>query len=296
MPECPEPRSCLTSAEGGASWRAAVDPFSLLSSNLRGWSTPARDGANAWGSRAPRAVALLRTLSPHIVGFQEFHANNLADLQPALPHHAYSLGLECDTKSYVPIFWDRRRFEPVSQGGFWLNRWQDRKAPDWDANNERSMTWVELVDRTVDRRVLCVNTHLDHRSETSRVCGAQLILDFLAEWPQEVPVVITGDFNASPYQPVRDLPSTPHVYGMFAEAGFMDAYRSATGIWPPPTTFHNYEGNRYVPDQYGTWYIDWPLTRNLRVVSAQVVRHDPDAEPVSDHYPVQAVVTYTDST
>lgn len=272
-----------------------MEPISLLSSNLRGWATPAQDGANAWVARAPRVGALLRTLSPHIIGFQEFHAPNLIDLQPAVPHHAYVLGRECDTKSYVPVFWDRRRFEAIRQGGFWLNRWQDRKARDWGATNERSMTWVELVDRAVDRHLLCVNTHLDHRSETARVRGAQLILAFLAEWPQEVPVIITGDFNASPYQPVPNLPATPRTYGLFAEAGFMDAYRSATGIWPPPATFHNYAGDRYVPDQYGTWYIDWPLTRNLHVVSAQIVRHDPGANPVSDHYPVQAVVTYTDA-
>ena len=271
-----------------------MEPFSFLSGNLRGWSTAEQDGEHAWGSRAPLYAALLRELSPHLVGFQEFHAGNLADLRPALPFHAYALGREADVQSYVPIFWDDRRFERVGEGAFWLNKWQNRKALGWDASNERSVTWVELADRTAGGRLLFVNTHLDHVGETARVRGAQLILDFLEDWPPETPVIVTGDFNSGPYRPLRRMPSTPRVFGLFAEAGFMDAYRSATGVWPPPATFHDFRGEAYVPDEYGTWYIDWPLTRNLRVISAEVVRHRPGAKPVSDHYPVRATVTYTD--
>ena len=106
-------------------------------------------------------------------------------------------------------------------------------------------------------------------------------------------MVITGDFNSGPYRPFRRTPFTPRAFGSFAEAGFMDAYRSATGVWPPPATFHNYEGDEYASDRHGTWYIDWPLTRNLRVVSARIVRHAPDTKPASDHYPVYAVVART---
>ena len=270
-----------------------MEPFSFLSGNLRGWAIPEQDGEHAWSLRAPLYAALLREWSPHLIGFQEFHERNLIDLQPALPCHAYFLGVECETKSYVPAFWQSGRFERLSQGAFWLNKWQDRKALGWDADSERSMTWVELTDTVVGRRVLFLNTHLDNIGEIARVRGARLILDFVEEWPPEMPVVITGDFNSSPYRPIRRMPSTPRTFGLFAEAGFMDAYRSATGVWPPPATYHDYEGEAYAPDQYGTWYIDWPLTRNLRVVSARIIRHQPGTKPVSDHYPVHAVVAYT---
>ncbi|HEV2124380.1 MAG TPA: endonuclease/exonuclease/phosphatase family protein [Chloroflexota bacterium] len=272
-----------------------METISFLSGNLRGWATAEQDGENAWESRAPLYAALLRERLPNLIGFQEFHAHNLRDLQPALPFHAYSLGRESDSKSYVPVFWDSRRFEPVDQGAFWLNKWQDRKALGWDANNERSMTWVELADNEDGCRLLFINTHLDHVGEIARTRGAQLILDFLEDWPPELPVIITGDFNASPYHPRRQVPYNARTFGLFAEAGFMDAFRCATGIWPPPATFHNYEGDAYRPDQFGTWYIDWPLVRNLRVVSAQVVRHHQGEKPLSDHYPVHAVVTYTNA-
>ena len=272
-----------------------MEPFSFLSGNLRGWATVEQDGEHAWVARAPRYAALLRDLAPHLVGFQEFDEGNLGDLSPALPFHAHALGRESDRDSYVPVFWDTRRFALVEQGGFWLNPWRDRKAVGWDAQNERSMTWVKLADRLAGGDVLFVNTHLDHVGELARVRGARLILDFLETWPPSLPVVVTGDFNSGPYRPFPSTPFTPRAYGLFAEAGFMDAYRSATGVWPPPATFHDFAGDAYTPDRHGTWYVDWPLTRNLRVVSARIVRHPPGTPPLGDHYPVHAVVARTDA-
>lgn len=266
-------------------------PLSLLSGNLRGWATTRHDGDNAWEFRAPRYAALLRELSPHLVGFQEFAVGNLADLAPALPFHDHYLGDGAGRT--VPVLWDRRRFELVDRGALWLNQWRDRGGAGWDARSERSMTWVELADRDAGRSLLLVNTHLDHVGEISRVRSAQLILDFVDDRPPDLPMIITADFNCSPYRPIPNTMFTPRPFGLFAEAGFMDAYRSATGVWPPPATFHDYLGEDYVPDRYGTWYIDWPLTRNLRVVSAQVLRHPPGSPPLSDHYPVHAVVAYT---
>ena len=264
--------------------------FSFLSGNIRGWAGPEIDGEHAWEFRAPHYAELLRTISPHVVGFQEFHASNLADLSTALPFHTHTLGLESDVGQYVPIFWDTRRFQSVAEGGIWLNRWRDRKALGWDANNERSMTWVELVDRATQARLLVVNTHLDHVGEIARIRGTSLIIETLDDWPAEIPIVVTGDFNCGPYRPIRQVRFSSRPYGLFAEAGFMDAYRSATGLWPPPTTFHDFRGDAYRPDRYGTWYIDWPLTRNLRVTSARILRHPPGTQPLSDHYPVQAIV------
>lgn len=168
------------------------------------------------------------------------------------------------------------------------------KAVGWDARAERVATWVELTNRQTGRQVLVINTHLDHVGERARMRGAQLILDLVEDWPAETPMIILGDFNASPYRPIPHTPYTSRTFGLFAEAGFMDAYRSVTGVWPPPATFHNYQGERYAPDQYGTWYIDWPLTRNLRVLTAEIIRHRPEAAPLSDHYPVYGEVEHID--
>ncbi|HEV2067723.1 MAG TPA: hypothetical protein VGR08_12890 [Thermomicrobiales bacterium] len=270
-----------------------MDPFSFVSGNLRGWSSPDQDGEHAWHYRAPLYAALLRERSPALIGFQEFLETNHGDLESALPFHAWAMGRLCGTREYVPIYWDTRRFRSIRTESFWLNPWREIKAVGWDAQNERAVTCVELEDLETGNHLLVVNTHLDHLGEVARVRGARLILDFLEEWPQAMPIILMGDFNSSPYRPIRRTAFTPRTFGLFAVAGFMDAYRSVTGVWPPPATFHDYRGTEYVPDQHGTWYIDWPLTRNLRVLSAEIIRNPPGTHPVSDHYPVEAVVTYT---
>ncbi len=123
-----------------------VEPFSFISGNLRGWSTPEQDGEHAWQYRAPLYARLLRERSPHLVGFQEFHGSNREAIEAALPFHACALGGECGSGEYVPGFWDTRRFECLQIESFWLNKWRDVKAIGWDAENERSVTCVELRD------------------------------------------------------------------------------------------------------------------------------------------------------
>lgn len=64
------------------------------------------------------------------------------------------------------------------------------------------------------------------------------------------------------------------------------------------TLGREYGERQYVPLVWDTrrflcrWYIDWPLTRNLRVLSAEILRHRPGEPSVRDHYPVSATVTY----
>lgn len=273
-----------------------MEAISFLSGNIRGWAGPDRDREHAWSYRAPLYASLLADRAPHLVGFQEFQEANLTDLQPALPFHACALGRECGIGQYVPLFWDTRRFECLRTESFWLSDSPESKAIGWDANNERAVTWAELQDLGSDRALLVINTHFDHVGEEARIRSTHLILDLVARWPIETPIIILGDFNSSPYHPIRGTLYTGRSFGLFAKAGFMDAYRSHTGVWPPPATFHDYQGEAYVPDLYGTWYIDWPLTRNLRVRTAEIVRHHQGSLPLSDHYPVYVTVTYADAT
>lgn len=201
--------------------------------------------------------------------------------------------------AYTPLAWDSTRFRVLNQGGDWLNELKNVKARGWNAQDERAFTWVELEDSAVkkgreQRKLLFINTHLDHVGEQARVGGTQKILDFVGEWPVDFPIIITGDFNSGPYNPRPDAPYyTARSYELFAAAGFMDTWRTATGIWPPPATFHNFKGSAYRADKYGTWYIDWPLARNLKVHSAEIITFKRGERPPSDHHPVAAGVFYT---
>ncbi|MGH3879548.1 MAG: hypothetical protein ACRDSK_21175 [Actinophytocola sp.] len=57
-------------------------------------------------------------------------------------------------------------------------------------------TWVRFEDRRTGLELAVLNTHLDNMSEPSRVRGAALIRDRVNAFPPELPVIVTGDFNA----------------------------------------------------------------------------------------------------
>lgn len=264
----------------------ALAPINILSSNIRGWTTPEIDGEYAWKYRLPEYIKILERYAPHLIGYQEFMSYNLPELQAGFPHHEWHLGPPLDEGlGHAAISWDRR-FQLANKGGFWLKENPSQKGKGWDAAGERAATWAELKDSETDKTLLFVNTHLDNVGEQAQKKGTRLILDFIKYWPESTPIIVTGDFNSGP-------PHNARPYGLFAEAGFMDMYRSFTGIWPPPTTFHDYKGDKYTPNEWGTWYIDWPMARNLRVLNAEIIRYAPGSLPPSDHYFIYAQATYT---
>lgn len=57
---------------------------------------------------------------------------------------------------------------------------------------------MRLQDTRNGNRIHFVNTHLDHISEEARYRGALMILDWVRNLGGNLPVVITGDFNALP--------------------------------------------------------------------------------------------------
>lgn len=79
-----------------------------------------------------------------------------------------------------------------------------QKPPDviasrcWDAALPSIVTWAKFKDRQSGQDFIHLNTHFDHRGDVARVRSAQLILDKLAILSDDLPVVVTGDFNLTP--------------------------------------------------------------------------------------------------
>ncbi|MDQ4075714.1 MAG: endonuclease/exonuclease/phosphatase family protein, partial [Chloroflexota bacterium] len=188
-------------------------------------------------------------------------------------------------------------FELLDSDGFWLSRTPDRFGRDWGADSVRAAVWAKLRSRQTGAIFLHLNTHLDHISEQARVEGSKLILRRLSE-PQlvDLPVIVTGDFNCSPWVPEHDdsvpIRYTDESYRLFLEAGFTDTYLAAGNLDSDGSnTFHAFEGSQYSPQRHHMgWRLDWILTRDgtahFETLSSIIVR---DAIPPlypSDHYPV----------
>ncbi|MFL6122144.1 endonuclease/exonuclease/phosphatase family protein, partial [Actinophytocola sp.] len=168
------------------------DELLVMSFNLR------RGSEDAWPRRRPVMAELLRRAQPTVLGTQEGLYEQLRDIHRDLPDHYDWLGVGRAGGSrdeFAAVFFDTRRVEPVAFDHFWLSDTPSViGSRTWGNDVIRMATWVRFADLRTGREFVVLNTHFDHRSENARRRGAALVRDRVNEF--EVPVVVTGDFNA----------------------------------------------------------------------------------------------------
>jgi endonuclease/exonuclease/phosphatase family metal-dependent hydrolase len=114
-----------------------------------------------------------------------------------------------------------------------------------------------------------VNTHFDFDPGV-QAQSAGLVMDFLAAFPRDLPVIILGDFNAEPGSLAHER---------FRSQGFHLVFDHEN-----ITTFHGFTGKKTGK------FIDWILYRGLLSLgSCQVITDSFSGRFPSDHYPVRAV-------
>lgn len=110
-----------------------------------------------------------------------------------------------DNLEGAPIFWNPETVEKLDGGWFWLSETPEEESIGWDAKCYRITCWVRLREKATGKEFVFVNTHLDHRGETARQEGIKLICRFIEErFGADMPLVLTGDFNALPDSPTLD--------------------------------------------------------------------------------------------
>ena len=252
-------------------------PLEAWSFNLR-YGT-ADDGEHAWPRRAEHVQALVGAARPALLGVQEALVFQVEALRAVLPDHAYfgrprtpSPGAE-----QCGIFWDTGRFRQRDGGHFWLSPTPaEIGSRGWDAALPRMATWLVLEDLHGGGELLVCNTHFDHRGEEARLQSARLLGERLPALAAGRAVVLLGDFNASGGSaPLQALAGEG--------APFVDTWSAVHGDVAGEGTFHGFRG---VNDGRR---IDWVLvSRDWRVLEAEVLRPRPGGRYVSDHEPVRA--------
>jgi len=228
----------------------------------------AEDGENGWQNRKPLVEKVLHRYQADFIGFQESNHFQTEFLERALPGH----GL---------IGWHNRQVErwqsnPVCHHDAWRCLHHRHRflsdTPDVESRLPGSKWPRQCVTGLFEKeksRVVIANTHFDFDEKVQRR-SAELLLDFLADYPGEVPALITGDFNARPGSAACRV---------FDGAGFSEVF---TGR--PATTFHGFSGR-----PTGS-HIDWILYRGDFVLERSAILTDSfEGRCPSDHYPVRAV-------
>ena len=241
-------------------------------------------GANAWPDRLPGMRTLLTDYQPDLIGTQEGVYGQLKDLAGALPGYDW-LGLGRDGGSrgeFMAIFYRRERFDLLGYDHFWLSDTPEVIASStWGNTNKRMVTWGHFLDRVTGKEFHLWNTHLDHALQPAREKGARLIRERLAKVPENLPVLLTGDFNA-------DARANPAYDILVSEGGLADTwYAAAERRNEKANSFSGFGELRHEGRR-----IDWILSRGpMSVRASEVITWRDGNQWPSDHLPVAAWLT-----
>lgn len=252
-----------------------MPPISIFSLNLR--FGLADDGANNWPHRRKGYPDMLARHGADFYCFQEANDFQIDFLKDRL--RAYHV---IGQRQPAPEFWQHniifyhRRWECECNDHFYLSH--TPAIPSRFSNSKWPRQCTMGRFRCGLRRVACINTHFDFKPGV-QMGSARLILRRIAAWPKDLPVIVCGDFNATP---------DSCVHGLFthndrdASAAFQNVFSA-----PFPGTFHGFRG---IPDGK---HIDWILYRgSIEKRSAQVITDQFSGVYPSDHFPVTAAFSY----
>jgi endonuclease/exonuclease/phosphatase family metal-dependent hydrolase len=245
------------------------------------------DGPHSWSNRKLVCIDMIQKSHADIIGFQEVLHSQLSDLTEGLPGFKYvGVGRKdgATEGEYSVILYRSDRFEVLSSETFWLSEAPDSVASvGWDASMERICTWAVFMDKRLKEKIAVFNTHFDHIGEKARNSSSDLILNRMEKIAMDLPVILTGDFNAdSDSRTIQKLTS-----GDF----LVDSRNLCSQTSGPEWTFH---GFGKVPENERT-QIDFIFFRKdfFDVVAHSHLFQSSDQTYYSDHNPVLTVLHRT---
>jgi len=242
---------------------------------------------NSWSRRKSATPAMIKDQCPDIFGVQEALSDQLTYVGDNLPNYSYvGVGREdgkeiseiTDSKAsgeIMAIFYNTSKIKLLEWGTFWLSATPDKPSKSWEADYNRTMTWAKMHMKYNGMKFFYVNTHLDSDSALARKNGLKLILDKIAEKNTDnLPVVLTGDFNIIPTDSVLD--------DVLGKAEMLDARTTAeeTDDLPTFNGFGN-EDERVIDYIYYRGFSSCPEYETI-------VKQYANIQYISDHYPIVA--------
>lgn len=254
----------------------------------------ASDGENRWDNRRAMLVASIRRLAPDVLCLQEALGFQIDYLQRELGMASLGVGRD-DGRSageFSAILYRSDRLTAERQRTFWFSDTPEKPGSrSWGNSIPRICTFAQFADPVTGRRFKVFNLHLDHQGEPSRNRSVELLAQATLDTRAlGVPVIVAGDFNATP-----ESAALRYMRGEAGSAsGASEAASSprlidtlaAAGAVPPAAeagTFHDFKGRT------DGQRIDFILTdRVIETSSAGIDRFSEAGRFPSDHFAVWA--------
>lgn len=236
------------------------------------------DVGNLWDDRKLALTNLIEFHEFDIFGIQEGFLEQLQDMEKQLPGFQY-VGVGRDDGAqkgeHSAIFYRVDRFKLLKSGTFWLSP-TDTEKPNkgWDAALPRICTWGVFQDKKNGKQFIFMNTHFDHVGIEARKESAKLILAKAKELTQNLPLILTGDFNVD---------ERNEAYFTLSKSGIVtDTYDLAKMVYEPNSTFNGWGKSLREKGRIDHIFI----TKPFQVVKYGILTDTYIGKFPSDHFPV----------
>ena len=251
-------------------------PIRVLSHNIRYATNAPCKGEEKWDIRKSHLINELCYNTAHcaesLICLQEVLHQQLVDILAGLGRAKRKweyVGVGRDDGSaageYSPIIYNPTVWELKMQRTKWLSETPDHPSKGWDAACIRILTVAVFQHRRTRRKLIAMNTHLDHQGSKSRLEAAKIILGEICYFTaqeshgQKPPILLVGDFNSETDQEAyeemtsRDSPMVD-VHSMVPENQRYGHSNTFTGFDPRterPTRIDFVFVNNNTPDGEG---------------------------------------------
>jgi endonuclease/exonuclease/phosphatase family metal-dependent hydrolase len=250
----------------------------VISYNIR-YDNP-KDYPNNWDNRKEFLMTQLQFYAPDVFGIQEGLLHQLKDMDQGMPEYTYfGVGRDdgVEKGEFSAIFYKTEALQLLDQSTFWLSTTPNVPSKGWDAALPRICTYGLFQRKADGAKFLVFNTHFDHVGEKAREESAKLIIEKIkALNPENLPVILTGDFNLE-----SDSPGV-QVILQYMDDTFVGAESAAFG---PSGTFNGFEFNKPVERRIDYIFVS---PGNVQIRKSAILSDSKDCRYPSDHLPVFA--------
>ncbi|WP_418502148.1 endonuclease/exonuclease/phosphatase family protein [Flagellimonas sp.] len=261
----------------GTFFNVQSQTIDVISYNIR-YDNP-DDKPNNWDNRKEFLISQLNFHAPDVFGTQEGLVHQLKDIDNGLGNYTYfGVGRDHgdDRGEFTAIFYNKEKLNLLDQSTFWLSETPITPSKGWDAALPRICTYGLFESKEDGNKFMVFNTHFDHVGVKAREESSKLILKKIKELnPDNLPVVVTGDFNLE-----SDSPGVQVILTQMADA-HLAAGENAFG---PKGTFNGFEFNKPVERRIDYIFV----SDEFEVLKSAILSDSKDCRYPSDHLPVLA--------